>query len=173
MRTLNLALSTASRETPADGSSSVYYPVVQKSVSTPVQSVFGLLLPEVRSIVPRFDPPEDIATAECTYARSASLPAGAVLMFTNGTLARVDILSGRVKSELGAGIGDAEEEVKLLYGGSVVTSPHKYTQGHYMTVRPANSADSTFRIVFETDGNTVIRYRSGRLPEVEYVEGCG
>jgi hypothetical protein len=29
------------------------------------------------------------------------------------------------------------------------------------------------RIVFETDGKKVVKYRSGRLPAVEYVEGCG
>jgi hypothetical protein len=30
-----------------------------------------------------------------------------------------------------------------------------------------------FRIVFETDGQRVTRFRAGRLPAVQYVEGCG
>ena len=91
-------------------------------------------------------------------------------MFAKGTLARVDILSGPVQSDLGARIGDTEEQLKLLYGQTIRTSPHKYTDGHYLTV--LGESDSTSRIVFETDGNKVIRFRSGRTPEVEYVEGC-
>jgi hypothetical protein len=32
--------------------------------------------------------------------------------------------------------------------------------------------DTTHRIVFETDGQNVTLFRSGRMPEVEWVEGC-
>ncbi len=132
----------------------------------------GMSVDEVRSYVPALNTPADIASAGCTYARSPSLPSGAVLMFRNGTLTRVDILSGQVKSALGAGIGDTEDRVKSLYGDALKVSSHKYTDGHYLTVLPASTPDSLFRIVFETDGTRVIRYRSGRIPAVEYVEGC-
>jgi hypothetical protein len=40
-----------------------------------------------------------------------------------------------------------------------------------MEVTPKNGGNN--RIVFETDGKKVVKYRSGRLPAVEYVEGCG
>jgi hypothetical protein len=126
---------------------------------------------EVESLVPQFSAASDVATSSCTYGRSPALPVGAVLMFANGSLARVDILSGRVQSDLGARIGDTEGQLKLLYGKTIRTTPHKYTDGHYMTV--VDESDSTSRIVFETDGYKVIRYRAGRTPEVEYVEGCG
>ena len=131
----------------------------------------GMSVAQVDSLVPKFSTPADIESSDCTYGRSPSLPAGAVLMFSKGSLARVDILSGGVKSDLGARIGDTEDQLRLLYGKSVRTTPHKYTDGHYMTV--LSDQDSSFRIVFETDGSKVIRFRSGRTPEVEYVEGCG
>lgn len=59
-----------------------------------------------------------------------------------------------------------------LYPGQVTVQPHAYTDGHYLVVTPPAAADSSFRIVFETDGQKVLRYRSGLVPAVEYVEGC-
>lgn len=131
----------------------------------------GMSVAQVRTIIPRLDAPADLGTAECTYARSSSLPPGAVLMFAKGALVRVDILSGRVQTDLGARLGDTEDQVEMLYGSSIKTSPHKYTDGHYLTFAES-AADTAFRIVFETDGSRVLRYRSGRMPEVEWVEGC-
>lgn len=132
----------------------------------------GMSLKEVQDLVPGLSVEPSVASEGCAYARSISLPAGAVLMFVNGTLSRVDVLSGRLRTDAGGGIGDTEDQIKLLYGSSATTSPHKYTDGHYLTVSPASAADSAFRVVFETDGSKVIRYRSGRLPQVEWVEGC-
>ena len=40
---------------------------------------------------------------------------------------------------------------------------------HYL--KPSDPA-LPYRLVFETDGERVTRYRAGRLPEVEWVEGC-
>lgn len=59
-----------------------------------------------------------------------------------------------------------------LYPGQVTVQPHAYTDGHYLVVTPPAAADSSFRIVFKTDGQKVLRYTSGLVPAVEYVEGC-
>jgi hypothetical protein len=37
---------------------------------------------------------------------------------------------------------------------------------------PKDATDRNFRIVFETDGKKVTRWRAGLLPQVEFVEGC-
>jgi hypothetical protein len=132
----------------------------------------GMSAGQVQSLLPRLQATGDLNRAECTYARSSLLPPGVVLMFAKGSLARVDVLSGRAQTDLGARLGDTEDQVAMLYGRSLKVSPHKYTEGHYLTVQ-GESADSIFRIVFETDGSRVLRYRSGRIPEVEWVEGCG
>jgi len=83
----------------------------------------------------------------------------------------VDVTEGPVATTEGARIGDSEDRIESLYPGQVKVMPHKYTAGHYLVVTPARGGDN--RIVFETDGEKVVRYRSGREPAVEYVEGCG
>jgi hypothetical protein len=93
-------------------------------------------------------------------------------MAENGSIARVDVRSGTMPTEEGARIGDPDEQVRRVYEGRVTASPHKYTEGQYLTVTPASAADSAFRLVFETENGRVTRYRSGKLPQVLYVEGC-
>ena len=52
-------------------------------------------------------------------------------------------------------------------------SPHKYTDGEYLTFVPADEKDANLRIIFETNAEgVVVAFRTGQLPEVEYVEGC-
>jgi len=94
-------------------------------------------------------------------------------MVEQGKISRIDVDSGTaIATAAGARIGDTEERIKSLYPGQVTVQPHKYTDGHYLVVTPADAADKDFRIVFETDGNKVTRYRSGKIPSVQYVEGC-
>ena len=107
---------------------------------------------------------------ECDYIRPKTGHDGVALMIVKGEVARVDIMRGPTETLDGAKIGDTEARIKELYGDRVKVMPHKYTSGHYLVVTP--SASSNNRIVFETDGNKVLRYRSGREPEVEYVESC-
>ncbi|MBK1989740.1 hypothetical protein A0J48_019745 [Sphaerospermopsis aphanizomenoides BCCUSP55] len=91
---------------------------------------------------------------------------------TSDVIARVDIDNPKVTTISGAKIGDTEARIKSLYPGIEVT-PHQYIQkGHYLTLIPKDKADQNYRVIFETDGQRVIRYRSGKLPEVAYIEGC-
>jgi hypothetical protein len=91
-------------------------------------------------------------------------------------IARVDIFSNSPVTTLrGAKIGDTEAHIKALYPGQIKTTPHEYTGsqgGHYLTFVPKDAADKDYRIVFETLKGRVTQFRSGKLPEVEYVEGC-
>ncbi|MDB4908025.1 MAG: hypothetical protein JWO05_2809 [Gemmatimonadetes bacterium] len=111
--------------------------------------------------------------AGCRYITVGRLPPGARVMVENGTVARIDVDSGSVATVEGARVGDSEERIRQLYPRNLASSPHKYTDGHNLTFTPAESGDSLYRIVFETDGHRVVRYRAGRVPPVEYVEGCG
>ncbi len=117
--------------------------------------------------------PDTAAVAgRCDYLRPAGGPSGVKVMVNEGSVARVEVDSGEVRTEEGAGIGDTEARVRALYAGRVTEMPHKYTSGRYLVVTPQAPADSADRLVFETDGAAVTRYRAGRLPEVEWVEGC-
>jgi hypothetical protein len=132
----------------------------------------GMTVKEARAAVPGFEPAVGAESVGCDYASVPGLPRGVSIMVEDGVVGRVDVLEGTVSTSAGARIGDTEATIKKLYKGLVTVSPHKYTDGHYLTVVPKSHADSAFRIVFETDGARVLQYRAGRRPQVEYVEGC-
>ena len=94
-------------------------------------------------------------------------------MVVKGRIARVDVTEGPVKTRSGAAVGDTEAQVQARYSGNLQSSPHKYVQGgHYLTLVPSDAGDASFRLIFETDGTKVTRFRAGRQPEVSYIEGC-
>ena len=107
------------------------------------------------------------SSASCWQGRPMRGPSGISVMWSSGSIARVDVDYGSVATAAGARIGDSEVRIRELYP-QVRLTPHKDTKGHYLTV----SLDNDHQIVFETDGMRVIRYRAGRKPEVEWAEGC-
>ncbi len=108
---------------------------------------------------------------ECDYVRPKSEPKNVAFMVEKGRIARVEIRPGsNLATAEGAKIGDTEARIKTLYPG-IEVRPSKYGSGHTLVVTP--KTDSNNRIVFETDGKKVVSYRSGKMPAVEYVEGCG
>ena len=108
------------------------------------------------------------ASGECVYRKSPAVPMGVLLMEVDGRIVRADITGPGVSTAEGIGVGTAAARVREAYGAAVTASPHKYTSGQYLTLAP----DADHRVVFETDGERVTRYRIGRLPQVEWVEGC-
>ena len=114
----------------------------------------------------------------CSEVRPRGLPPGASLMVIRDTagapvtLERVDVHTAGIRTRQGVGVGDAEESVLAVYRGQVQVQPHKYTgpEGHYLVVTLPR--DTLFQIIFETDGQHVTRFRAGRKPAVQYVEGC-
>ncbi|HEV8124529.1 MAG TPA: hypothetical protein VGP80_09815 [Gemmatimonadales bacterium] len=110
---------------------------------------------------------------ECDYVRfEGDSSRGIQFMVVQGRIARVDVHDTTISTSHGIRIGDSEATVQEKYAERVTVSPHKYGDGHYLVVAPATPADSGHEIVFETEGARVTTYRSGRVPEVEYVEGC-
>ncbi len=79
----------------------------------------------------------------------------------------------KITTRCGAKLGDTEARIKALYPG-IEVSPHKYAYAegwHYLTLVPKDKRYSNYRIVFETDSKHITALRSGKIPEVEYVEG--
>ena len=131
----------------------------------------GMTAEDLRRVGGDFTKP---GTSSCVYVRPSRLPAGVMVMLGNGVVARVDVDSTGVRTDAGIGVGDAADKVNAAYGDRVTATPHKYVQGgQYLSVRPTSPSDSNRRIVFETENGRVARFRSGRLPEVEWVERCG
>jgi hypothetical protein len=122
------------------------------------------------------DPVPDTSSADsaCAYVVLSGVPAGVRLMWVSGHLARVEVVDTLVPTSRGVRVGDAATRVDSAYRGLVTVTPHKYDpRASYRVVRSESPADSAFRLVFETDSTQrVARYRAGREPEVEWVEGC-
>ncbi|HEY6361863.1 MAG TPA: hypothetical protein VIX63_12200 [Vicinamibacterales bacterium] len=103
----------------------------------------------------------------CVYAKAAGAP-GLLIMLFGGKVVRFDVIEPVLATAAGAKVGDSEARIQELYPGRVLVEPHKYTDGHYLVVDSAPGR----RLVFETDGTRVTRYRAGIVPQVDWVEGC-
>lgn len=110
----------------------------------------------------------------CHYFRPQGID-GLLFMETEGRISRVDVVRGSSIATLsGAGIGNTEAEIEAMYPGQIEVSPHEYVSGgHYLTYVPNDLADRNYRLVFETNEKGVVtQFRSGKLSEVTWVEGC-
>lgn len=109
----------------------------------------------------------------CFYVKPKGGPNNVAFMVSENRIARVDVMrNSSITTLSGAKLGDPESRIKSLYPGQIEVTPHKYTNGHYLTFVPKDREDRNYRVVFETDGQRVTDFRAGKLPEVEYVEGC-
>lgn len=116
---------------------------------------------------------------ECRYHTPVAGYRGLSLMTSLGKIVRIDVHGSEdpgdpvtIATREGAKTGDAEARVLELYKGRIKVSPHFYSglPSHYLRVY---DDAGRVRLVFETnDKGVVTMYRSGREPEVEYVEGC-
>lgn len=132
----------------------------------------GMTADELRGAVG--DVPGANPTADCSYVRPTGAPAGVSVMLAHGQVARVDIDSAGVRSDAGVAVGDSAAKVADAYATRMTATAHKYVPGaQYLTVRSVSPADSSRRMVFETENGRVTRFRTGRVPEVEWVERCG
>ena len=111
--------------------------------------------------------------APCTQIRLDAASPTVLLMVLDQRIVRVDVTDTSVATDRGARVGNTEARIAELYTNQLRTKPHKYTDGHYLVVTPTASADSLYRLIFETNGQQVTRYRAGLRPAVEWVEGCG
>jgi hypothetical protein len=105
---------------------------------------------------------------ECYYVKPERGPAGVFFMVSKSTIERVDVRPGGVvKTRSGLGIGTTLEQLKSALGAQLQVA------GNTATFVPTSANDANYRVIFETDGTTVVSYRAGKLPEVTNAIGCG
>ena len=120
-------------------------------------------------LVPVIDPPDE----ECAAYGPESGFDGVAFLVARGVVARTDVSAGSTQTPEGVALGQSEDEAQRRYGGRLAVGDHDYlVGGRYLTLIPTAPADEGFRLVIETDGRKVTALRAGRLPEVEYSEGC-
>lgn len=110
----------------------------------------------------------------CSYFKPLGGLTGISFMVTKGRIVRVDISNERVTTIKGAKLGDTEEQIFSLYPGQIrVIKNPLGGRGNNLTFVPRDAADSNYRLIFQTGNDKRVKYfRSGQLPQVEYIEGC-
>jgi hypothetical protein len=110
----------------------------------------------------------------CSYFKPQGEPKGISFMVAKGRIVRVDISNEQVTTIKGAKIGDTEEQIFSLYPGQIrVIKNPLGGPGNNLTFVPRDVADSNYRLIFQTRNDRRVKYfRSGQLPQVEYIEGC-
>lgn len=110
---------------------------------------------------------------ECFYLEPRNVPKGVAFMITDGRVSRIDITSAHYSSLSGAKVGQTEQQVIKRYANQLKVTRHHYDEkGHYLIFVPKDKRDKGYRMLFETDGRKITEFRAGKLPEVEFVEGC-
>lgn len=117
---------------------------------------------------------EPVGANDCHYVVPSPGPDGVRFMVAGGNIARIDVDRGGIQTLSGAGIGSTRDEIVDLFGDKIQPEPHPGDpDGELLVFVPVDAADADRRVVFETDvSGTVVRYRTGRLPEVLYADGC-
>lgn len=110
----------------------------------------------------------------CEFIRPAGAPEGLAAMVVDGTVKRIDVIQPGIATAAGVEVGDSGEELNRAYPWASTRLPHKYVAGgHYLVVDVLDSPGGPRRFVFETaEDGTVLRYRVGVVPQVDWVEGC-
>ena len=110
---------------------------------------------------------------ECAYLESSAIPEYLGVMFVHGRVVRVDVSAAGIHTMSGAGVGDTEARIKLLYPGRVTVEAAFYDSehGHFLNYWPAKRKRE-YGIVFETEGEKVISFRAGTKAAIAWVEGC-
>ena len=97
-------------------------------------------------------------------------PAEFAFMIEDGKFVRYGTESTTFVAPGGGKVGMSAAEIQSLYAGRIEQQPHKYTDGKYLRIKDAASANV---LIFETDAaGKVTVWRVGMPPQVDYVEGC-
>ena len=132
--------------------------------------VFGMTVSQANIAVGGEFVPVGETNNECFLVRPAGGPLGVQLTVTQGTIERVDITNPDITTRSGAGVGLTEQDLADLFGASLTTQPSG--AGNQVIFTPSDAADAQFRVIFETDGEIVTSFRSGRVPQVEPTVPC-
>ncbi|MEW5859344.1 MAG: hypothetical protein AB1861_18480 [Cyanobacteriota bacterium] len=110
----------------------------------------------------------------CDYYKPANGPEGVTFMVTEGRIATVEIETNKITTVHGIKVDDTESTIKSAYPGQIQVSRLPNSEkGKAWVVQPSSFANKNFRLVFVSpNGETVSRMIAGKVPEVNYAEGC-
>tara|TARA_Y100000780_G_scaffold113366_1_gene102262 strand:- start:61 stop:468 length:408 start_codon:yes stop_codon:yes gene_type:complete len=110
---------------------------------------------------------------ECFLATPDDAPTGITFWIVESTLERIDVDTPAITTRSGAGLGDSEARILELFGERIQPRPLADGSGNLLAYVPKDASDRQFRVMFQTDGERVVRLWSGRLPWAEWMADCG
>ena len=93
-------------------------------------------------------------------------------MINEGSIAVAYAMSPRIKTLRGIAIGDSEVKVRSVYVGQLERGESLSGRTKVLQFVPKEEEDKNYRIVFSFVNGKLQSFRSGRLPEVLWLEGC-
>ncbi len=133
---------------------------------------FGMTLEQLRNAAGPFTR-LDGDGERCFYLSLERAPSGLSFMVVDGIVARADVDKPHIRTLSGAEVGQTTEDIQRIYPDKIRITSHAYSAGHYLYFEPVDPSDQEFGLIFETDREgKVERYRVGRLPPAQWVEGC-
>jgi hypothetical protein len=91
-------------------------------------------------------------------------------MITGGTIARIDVWAGSIATREGIRIGSTERQVQRAYPGRITVTHDRFGVRQLRFTPPGHAG---YRILFQSDGRQVTRFRAGKVTQVvNYDEGC-
>jgi hypothetical protein len=129
----------------------------------------GMTLAELSATLHQELSKEEFGSDNCIYVHAQGHDSLS-FMIIDGRLVRVDVDARGVSTSTGIQVGDAEAQVRKVYGPRVKVTAHQYVDsGHYLTVR---SADGLYGVRFVTDKGKITAFYAGKYDAIQYVEGC-
>lgn len=120
---------------------------------------------------------EEFFEPGCWYTHPAGEQASMVYYMVAGVvIVRIDVRGDaqgarQFHDAKGFGVGAEEKAVIAAYGKALENTPHPYLHETGRYLRVPDAAGKT-ALLFETDEGKVTGFRAGRVPFVDYIEGC-
>ena len=111
----------------------------------------------------------DLSNTNCAYARIEDEQGLLLFMIVDDKIVRIDVHESKHRLPNGLGIGSSADDIKNFYGDKTSIFPNKYDPN----VKDYEVSLSKDRgLVFNVRDDKVHAYRLGKVPEVNWVEGC-
>lgn len=109
--------------------------------------------------------------SDCYRVTPAAAPEGISFLVHEGTIERVDIVSGPIETASGLGIGTSGEQLAELFGDRIEREVLDTDTVDFIFV-PQDENDADFRVVWTVVDGEVETFRAGRVPMVLDADPC-
>ena len=134
----------------------------------------GMTLEEGERVSGLIFEPESGGDESCRYYTPDRGPSAVAFMVSNGEIVRVEVTNPNIRTLSGYGVGSTADELQAAFPERIETVPHPLIDGGlYIVFVPVDDADADKRVIWEADPEgIVINMRAGRVPFVDFSEGC-